>query len=212
MDIALNPGNVLQNYRSNSQKARVLTENWVASEMYCPCCLHKKIWAYPNNRKMSDFFCEECINEFQLKSSKKPFSKKMVGGDYNTTIDFIKKGMAPNFLTLQYCSEKLVVKNLTMIPKFFINLSILEKRQPLSDKAKRARWRGCNFLLDKLPREGRIPIIKQELIQPKTTVNKTWKKMFFLANKKPESKGWTSDVLKVVQEQDRVFSLRHIYK
>ena len=28
----------IKNYKSNSQKARVLTENWVNENMYCPRC------------------------------------------------------------------------------------------------------------------------------------------------------------------------------
>ena len=36
--------------------------------------------------------------------------------------------------------------------------------------------------------------------------------MFFLANKKPEFRGWTSDVLKVVQEQDKFFKLNDMYR
>lgn len=61
---------VLDSYTSNSQKARVLTENWFASQMYCPCCLKPKISVYNNNKKVSDFFCDSCRNDFQLKSSK----------------------------------------------------------------------------------------------------------------------------------------------
>jgi type II restriction enzyme len=99
-----------------------------------------------------------------------------------------------------------------MIPKFFVTLSMLEKRKPLSENARRAGWTGCNFLLDKLPNEGKISIIRDEKTEDKILVNKQWKKMFFLANKKPEFRGWTSDVLKIVQEQDNEFGLGDIYK
>jgi type II restriction enzyme len=36
--------------------------------------------------------------------------------------------------------------------------------------------------------------------------------MFFLANKNPKFRGWTSDVLRIVQEQEEVFYLEDIYK
>ncbi|MGE0793706.1 MAG: hypothetical protein AB7V77_06010 [Candidatus Woesearchaeota archaeon] len=36
--------------------------------------------------------------------------------------------------------------------------------------------------------------------------------MFFLSNKRPEFRGWTSDVLKIVQEQGTEFSLKELYK
>ena len=36
--------------------------------------------------------------------------------------------------------------------------------------------------------------------------------MFFLANKRPEFRGWTSDVLKIVQDIGDEFTLNDIYK
>lgn len=212
MDISMYQKDVLQNYKSNSQIARVLTENWFSSQMYCPCCLNKKIIEYPNNQKASDFFCEKCKNDFQLKSSKKPFGKKIIDGEFNTMVSVITENNSPNFFALHYSYDDWRVKSLTMIPKFFVNLSMIEKRKPLSENARRAGWTGCNFLLDKLPKEGKIPIISKEKIEDKEKVNKIWKKMFFLINKKPEFRGWTSDVLKIVQEQGNFFTLKDIYK
>jgi type II restriction enzyme len=212
MNTSMYQKEVLQNYKSNSQIARVLTESWFSSEMYCPCCLNKKIVNYPNNQKASDFFCERCKNDFQLKSSKKPFGKRVVDGEFNTMIQVIQRGDSPNFFILHYVSEKWIVKSLIMIPKFFVTLSMLEKRKPLSLNARRAGWIGCNFLLDNLPKEGRISIINKEKIEDKEKVNKIWKKMFFLANKKPEFRGWTSDILKIVQEQDKTFTLNNLYR
>jgi type II restriction enzyme len=212
MNISMYQKEVLQNYKSNSQIARVLTEKWFLNQMYCPCCLNEKIIDYPNNQKASDFFCEKCKNDFQLKSSKKPFGRRVLDGEFNTMVAVIKDGKSPNFFVLHYSSNEWVVKSLTMIPKFFVTLSMLEKRKILSVNARRAGWTGCNFLLDKLPKEGRITIINNEKIENKTVVNKTWRKMFFLANKKPEFRGWTSDVLKIVQEQNILFSIEDIYK
>jgi len=212
MQLSMYKEEVLQNYKSNCQIARVLTENWFSSEMYCPCCLNNKINGYPNNKKANDFFCEKCNNDFQLKSSKKPFGRKVVDGEFNTMSLVIKRGNSPNFFILYYSSDDWVVKSLFMIPRFFVTFSMLEKRNPLSKNARRAGWTGCNFLLDKLPKEGKIPIINNEKIEAKEDVNKVWRKMFFLANKKPEFRGWTSDILKIVQEQDKKFKLNDIYK
>lgn len=203
---------VLQKYHSNSQIARVLTEDWFHSQMYCPCCLNKNIIRYPNNQKASDFFCQKCKNDFQLKSSKSPFGKRVVDGEFNTMVSVIENGKSPNFFILHYSPEDWVVKSLTMIPKFFVNLSILEKRKPLSFSARRAGWVGCNFLLDRLPYEGKIEIIDNEVVKDKEEINKIWKKMFFLMNKNPNFRGWTSDVLKIVQEQNSIFTLKDIYK
>lgn len=212
INLSMYNSDIFNKYKSNSQRARVLTENWFSSQMYCPCCLNRKIVNYPNNQKANDFFCDNCKNDFQLKSSQKPFGKKIVDGEFNTMYSVIQKGNAPNFFIMYYSSDEWMLKSLFMIPKFFVNISMLEKRKPLSQDARRAGWTGCNFLLNNLPQEGKISIITNEMIEDKDKVNKIWKKMFFLANKKPDFRGWTSDVLKIVQEQDVIFTLSDIYK
>lgn len=203
---------VLVKYKSNSQITRVLTEDWFLREMYCPCCLNVHVKDFPNNNKGSDFLCENCKNEFQLKSSKNKFSKKLLDGEYNTMRKIILENTSPNFFLLNYSQDDWSVKNLVLIPKFFISFSMVEKRKPLSEKAQRAGWTGCNFLLQNLPEEGRIDIVKNEKILDKNQINKTWRKMFFLNKTNPEFRGWTSDVLKVVEDLQKDFSLTDIYK
>lgn len=212
MNLSLYKKEVFKNYTSNSQRMRILTENWFLNYMYCPCCLNKRVKDFPNNQKGSDFFCEKCKNEFQLKSSKKEFKKKVLDGEYNTMKSIILNNKSPNFFLLNYSKSDWIVKNLILIPKFFISFSMLEKRKPLSKNARRAGWIGCNFLLNTLPSEGKIYLIKQENVIEKEVINKIWKKMFFLNMKKPEFRGWTSDTIKVVEELSKRFSLNDIYK
>ena len=38
-----------KNYRSNSQKIRVMSENWVAHNIYCPICGNPHISNLDNN-------------------------------------------------------------------------------------------------------------------------------------------------------------------
>ena len=212
MDVSMYQKDVFNSYTNNSQIARVLTENWFSNQMYCLCCLSKSVSTYEHNKKGYDFYCLNCGNEFQLKSSKKPFGKKVVDGEYNTMKKIVDEGKSPNFFIMHYSSNDWRVKSLNMIPKFFVSHSMIEKRNPLSSNARRAGWTGCNFLLDKLPQEGKIKIIKDENPVEKEKVNSEWRKMFFLANKRPEFRGWTSDVLKIVQDIGDEFTLNDIYK
>lgn len=46
-------------YKSNSQKIRVTTEQWVADEVFCPNCSNH-INQFEGNRPVADFFCENC--------------------------------------------------------------------------------------------------------------------------------------------------------
>jgi len=71
---------------------------------------------------------------------------------------------------------------------------------------------GCNIRLDNIPENGRIDIIKNERIIDKEIVNDQWKKMFFLNMKTPATRGWTSDVLKCVEElASKEFTLNEAY-
>lgn len=212
MNLSMYQKEVLQNYKSNSQIARVLTEDWFNREMYCPCCLNEGVNDFPNNQKGSDFFCERCKNEFQLKASKNKFGRKVVDGEYNTMMGVISRDNSPNFFLMNYDNSNWVVQNLFLIPKFFVSVSMIEKRTPLSKNAKRAGWVGCNFLLDRLPGEGKIQIVKNEKIMERNIINKVWRKMFFMDSKRPEFKGWASDVLKCVEELDSKFKLEDVYR
>jgi len=59
---------LVENYKSNSQKARILTEDWVYRQSYCPNCGNNPLNHFENNRPVADFFCNHCSEEFELKS------------------------------------------------------------------------------------------------------------------------------------------------
>lgn len=203
---------VLEKYKSNSQRARVLTENWFNSQMYCPSCLNEKVTSYPNNKKVYDFLCEKCKADYQLKASNKNFTTRVLDGEFNTMINAVNQNNAPNFFLLHY-SNDWHVKDLSVIPKIFITSSIIEQRKPLSITARRAGWTGCNILLKRIPEEGNIFVVRDEIIIEKEKVNKTWRKMSFLNLKRPKARGWTADVLRCIEDLgQKEFTLQEIYK
>lgn len=57
-----------EGYTSNSQIARVLTENWVKENSYCPNCGQLPLNDFENNMPVADFYCLNCKEEFELKS------------------------------------------------------------------------------------------------------------------------------------------------
>ncbi len=204
---------IFNRYKSKSQIARILSEGWLSSEMYCPCCLNERIEKYPNNKKASDFFCQICGNEFQAKSARKPFGRKVLDGEYYTMMSFIQSSKTPNFFFMRYSPEEWIVKDLTVVPKFFVSASAIEKRKPISIGKEREGWIGCNILMNMIPEHGRIIIIRDEKIVDKFDVNTAWKKMAFLNTKKPNLRGWTADVLKCIEELGKhEFRLDDLYK
>ena len=64
-------------YKSGSQNARAWTEQWVSEWLYCPNCGHSHLSQFPPNLPVADFFCGGCNDQFELKSTKKPFGSKI---------------------------------------------------------------------------------------------------------------------------------------
>ena len=131
-------------YTSNSQKVRVMTEDWVLKEVYCPSC-GNLINNYYNNKPVADFYCKKCIEDFELKSKKGKIRKKVSGGAYSQMIKRISSPEKPNFFFLGYL-DTLNVNNFFVIPKHFFVSGIIEKRKPLTQTARRAGWIGSNIL------------------------------------------------------------------
>jgi len=119
-------------YNSSSQKIRVLTEGWVKDEVYCPNCGNTHIKQYSNNTPVADFFCENCNEDFELKSKSNGIGKKIVDGAYRTMLDRLADVHNPNFFLLNYDLSSYQVSNLFVIPKHFFISEIIEKRRPLS--------------------------------------------------------------------------------
>ena len=67
--------NLADGYTSNSQIARLLTENWVLNNSYCPNCGNLPLNEFEDNRPVADFYCKNCSEEFELKSKNGKFLK-----------------------------------------------------------------------------------------------------------------------------------------
>jgi len=212
MDINLYNETLVRRYKSKSQIARVLTEGWFLHEMYCPNCLSFPVNKEKDNSKVVDFSCVKCKRMFQLKGQSKKLSSKVVDGAYAPMIQMIERDTCPDFFFMEYQSDEWIVKNLLIVPSFFITSSIIEKRTPLSDTARRTGWTGCNILISKLPKEGQISVIKNETEIEKEEVKRAYHKLIFLESEKPAQRGWLADVLRCIQNLDKEsFELNDIY-
>lgn len=199
-------------YTSSSQIARVLTESWVKHNAFCPSCGNEELNQFSNNSPVADFFCKSCESEYELKSKKDSFATRIVDGAYSTMIERINSENNPHFFFLNYSSTSLEVSNFLVIPKHYFVNDIIEKRKPLSSVAKRAGWIGCNILLQTIPNSGKIFVVRNgELINKKRVVEK-WTKTAFLANQKKENRGWTIELLKVIDKiPNQEFKLSDVY-
>lgn len=203
---------IAKNYKSPSQKARVISENWMLNFGYCPSC-QSSLTQTKANSKVLDFKCSECTNEFELKGKKGNHSNRVSDGTYSSMIARVVEDNSPHFFFLGY-DQAYRVKNLIAVPNYFFQPSVIEKRKPLSANAKRAGWIGCNILLDQIPDVGRIRLVENsQLIKP-DVVQKIWQKTAFLNQKKQtESRGWTLDVMKCIELlRLKSFDLQQLYQ
>lgn len=65
-----------EQYKSKSQKIRVMSENWISRNMFCPCCGNPHINNLKNNQPVVDMQCDNCGEIFELKSKKEKLGKK----------------------------------------------------------------------------------------------------------------------------------------
>lgn len=199
------------NYKSNSQKIRVMSEYWLEENAYCVKC-GAKLNSFKNNKPVGDFYCDNCKEEFELKSKLGQLGNKISDGAYSTMIEKISNNEAPNFFFLSY-TKSYDISNLIIIPKHYFTESIIEKRKPLAENARRAGWIGCNINLNPIPQSGKIYIINNNAPQNKDEVIEKYNKTIFLREFKNNSKkGWTLDVMKCVDLLNKKeFELEDIY-
>jgi len=203
---------IAQSYKSNSQKVRILSENWVDNEIFCPNC-GCNVDAYENGRPVADFYCLNCSEDYELKSKKDSMGKKIVDGAYKTMIERLQSANNPNFFFLNYDARNYEVFNFLVIPKHFFIPEIIERRKPLASTARRAGWIGCNILLQGIPQSGKIFYVKNGQTENKKSVLKNWQKTLFLReSNKMELKGWILDIMNCIDKLNKKdFSLDEIY-
>lgn len=199
-------------YKSRSQIARVLTEGWTQKNMYCPACTSNYLVSVKPGTEAVDFICYDCNAAFQLKAMRKSIGRKIVDAAYDVMIRAILEDRLPHLFLLSYCYTKATVKDLLLIPKFCIPESSIEARKPLSSTARRAGWVGCNIVLDLIPPEARINIIRSRNIISKPTVRANFRRLQPLQDLSSKRRGWTLDVLTVLRKLDkRQFTIDDAY-
>ena len=201
------------NYKSSSQKVRVLTEQWVDNSIFCPNCGRLDIDKYPNNKPVADFYCSNCREDYELKSKQSTIGAKIVDGAYRTMLERLSGSNNPNLFLLNYDLLNLEVTNFLVIPKHFFVPEIIEKRRPLAATARRAGWTGCNILLRSIPQTGKIFFIRNKRIVPKEKVLAEWQKTIFLREEKRISiKSWLIDTMRCIEKLGKnEFSLEDMY-
>lgn len=200
-----------ESYSSVSQKIRVMSEAWVADNGYCvycgSCLVH-----FENNKPVGDFYCSSCKAEFELKCHREKLNERIQGGAYDAMINKIESGTVPNLLCIAYDAKEYSVKDFVAIPGYFFSKTLVLKRKPLKETARRAGWTGCILDISSIPSDGKVYIIKDKAVIDKNSVIGSFMKTLFVRSMDENTKGWTCNILKCIEFIGKnIFSLDDIY-
>ncbi len=198
-------------YRSPTQIARVVTEDWATRNLYCPACESNVLDPTAPNSPAIDLSCPSCGQVFQLKSGRNWGQRKVVDAGFAAMIAAIRSDRVPNLVLMQY-TESWKVHNLLIVPHFFFTESVIEKRKPLGPDARRAGWVGCNILIGEIPIDGKLRVVEDGTIAESAQVRRHFNNVRSLSSVGTEVRGWTLDVLRAIRKLGKSeFTLSEVY-
>jgi type II restriction enzyme len=211
MDLALNRS-LGDRYKSGTQKARVISEAWAETNAYC-CSCGGALRRRQNNASVLDFKCADCRGEFELKSKRGDFCRKLPDGAFGAMTTRLSGPCSPDFFFLAYNPSSFQVTNFFAVPSSFLDTTVIEKRKPLSPNARRAGWVGCYILMDRIPEAGKVFYVRNGEILRRSSVLEAWGRTAFLRSEpRPETRGWALEILRNIQSlRTREFSLKEMY-
>ena len=142
----------------------------------------------------------------------KKLNKRIQGGAYDAMIRKIENGTVPDLLYISYDAKEYSVNDFSVIPGYFFSKTLVLKRKPLQETARRAGWTGCILDISSIPSDGKIYIVKDKTVIDKNSVISSFMKTLFVKSMDANAKGWTCDILKCIELLDKtVFRLDDIY-
>ena len=215
MDLKLDPS-IAGQYTSGSQIARVVTEAWAKSNLYCLACSSNHLTATSPNTRVRDFSCPSCNTSYQLKSKNGKHGRVVGNSAYDPKIAAIDEGRAPHYAFLDYSRNSWTVTGLFVVPGHFITRGVIQRRNPLKHSARRAGWVGSNILLREIPEDGKIGLISESAPRDPDIVRGEWRRVEFLVTDARASGGWGAEVLSCVRVLEseigkREFTLQAFY-
>ena len=204
---------LIEGYHSVSQTTRILTETWFETNMFCPRCGNPRVKRFDNNRPVADFYCSCCNSEYELKSKRGDLRTKINDGAYSTMIQRITGNNNPDLFCMRYDKIGCRVLDLVFIPKYFFTPDVIEKRNPLSETARRTGWVGCNILIGQIPEQAKIKIITQGQVGGIDEIVRQVKKCDSISTNDMSARSWLLDVLNCINLiKTHEFILDDIYR
>lgn len=199
-------------YKSPSQRARIISESWFATNGYCLACDADSLVRTTPNTIATDFSCAVCGHGYELKTFRRRPQKSLVDGAYGTLMSQIEAGLTPTLCLLERNDIWRVI-SLVAIHASLLTPWAVEPRPPLREGARRTGWIGCNIRVDRIPPDAKISLIEGGVVHSKLDVRRKFRKYIPLSNLSAEQRGWTAMTLRIARGLGKPnFSLRHLYQ
>ena len=199
-------------YKSPRQRIRVITESWGQDNLFCARCSSLVLRRLPPSTAGIDFVCPRCGDPYQLKSHAQPIGRRIPDAAYRVMRRLLREGAAPSIFALHYDIYRWTVRNLLLIPRFAISFSCLARRKPTLPKGRSKHWVGCDFALDKIPLDAKIPVVVEGKALPVSSVREKFMRLHPVQRQRWYNRGWTMDVLKIVRSLGKKdFLLTEVY-
>jgi type II restriction enzyme len=115
----------------------------------------------------------------------------------------ILEDRTPNLYALHYNKTLWEVRNLILIPHFAFSASAIQERKPTRPRARGSDWIGCDIIIKNIPLDARISIVSNGVLTQPHQVREQFRRLQPLKEIKPEKRGWTLDVLRIVRSLDK---------
>lgn len=194
MDMSVSEG-----YSSRPQISRLISEDWASRNLFCLSCSSPELLPDPPNRRVRDYSCPECKAEYQLKSKHGKFGPSVTNSAYGPKLQAIEQGRVPHYVFLQYSKPAWAITDLFVVPSHFITRSVIQRRVPLKESARRHGWVGSIILLNELPSEGRVSVVSHGVARDVVEVRSDWKNFDFLRSDLRAIGGWGAEILTCIR-------------
>jgi type II restriction enzyme len=199
-------------FKGPTQNARRLDRRVGHALAVLPSCRAEEISLFPTNRRVTDFECRGCSEEYELKAQKSRFGAKVLDGAYRAKLKRLEAANNPNLMLMRYDKARMSVTDLMVVPKHFFTTDIIEPRWPLGASGRRAGWQGSHIRLDAVPLSGKIALVRDSILVPKDAVLKSWRETLFLREESLAARGWLIEVMRCVERIGRAeFTLGDLY-
>lgn len=149
--------NINPHWKSKSRIIGRACELYCCKHIRCINCNSNDWLECKTNEKSKDQICNKCNKKYQIKcksSSEKQIRNiiknnvfKTLGGEYNTTLRSIEQDI--DYIIVLYDKKSNYnILNIMHISSKYITEKNIIPRKPLSDKARRKGWQGCNIQFD----------------------------------------------------------------